>query len=130
MGLVWFLPILTLGVIACNGVGFLAASFLVLFKRGEPVIALYGVAAGFLGGALFALSVLPPWIRWASYLIPHSYVISAERSVLVPGHHTGEMSALTACAALLVFCVIVYAVGLWLFQRTLQFARQAGVLST
>ena len=61
-----------------------AASFLVLFKRGEPVIALYGLAAALLGGTLFPITVLPAWIRWASYLVPHAYVISAARAILVP----------------------------------------------
>jgi hypothetical protein len=40
------------------------------------------------------------------------------------------MGALTACGALVAFCVVIYTVGLNLFQRTLQYARQAGVLST
>jgi ABC-2 type transport system permease protein len=128
-GLVFFIPIMLLGTLACNGVGILAASFLILFKRGEPIIAAYGVAAAFLGGSLFTISVLPSWIRWMSYLIPHSYVISAERSVLVPGHQPG-VGWLAACAGLVVFCVVVYVVGLRLFERTLQFARETGVLST
>lgn len=129
-GLIFFVPILTLGVIACNAVGVFAASFLILFKRAEPVIALYGVGAAFLGGTLFAISVLPGWIRWASYLIPHSYVISAERAVLVPGGNASGMGALASCAALVVFCVVVFSIGLWLFERTLHYARDAGVLST
>jgi ABC-2 type transport system permease protein len=130
IGFVLVVPILVLGILACNAVGIFAASFLILFKRGEPVIALYSVAAAFLGGSLFAIGVLPLWIRWASYLIPHSYVISAARAVLVPGGNGGQMGALASCAALLVFCVVVFWIGLHLFQRTLHFAREAGVLST
>jgi ABC-2 type transport system permease protein len=129
-GFVFFVPILVLGLVACNAVGVFAASFLVLFKRGEPVIALYGMLAAFLGGSLFAISILPGWIRWASYLVPHAYVIGAARAVLVPHQTTGQMSALGACVALVVFCVVAFAVSLWLFERTLQFARRAGVLST
>ena len=47
------LVVLFLGVAACNAIGTLAASFLVLFKRGEPIIMLYSLAAAVLGGALF-----------------------------------------------------------------------------
>jgi ABC-2 type transport system permease protein len=129
-GIPAFLVILVLGMVACNAVGVFAASFLVLFKRGEPVIALYGVAAAFVGGSLFAISVLPGWIRWTSYLVPHSYVISAARGVLVRNPPPGEMGALTACCALIVFCAVAFSIGLWLFEQTLQFARRSGVLST
>jgi ABC-2 type transport system permease protein len=129
-GIPAFLVILVLGMVACNAVGVFAASFLVLFKRGEPVIALYGVAAAFVGGSIFAISVLPGWIRWTSYLVPHSYVISAARDVLVRNPPPGEMAALTACCALIVFCAVAFSVGLWLFEQTLQFARRSGVLST
>jgi ABC-2 type transport system permease protein len=120
-----------LGIVACNAVGLLAASFLVLFKRGDPVIALYGLAAALVGGALFPIGVLPPWIRWTSYLVPHSYVIGAERSLLdaspaaPPGAPPGE-----SILILLLFCAVVGTAGLWLFDRALRYARTLGILST
>ncbi len=125
-----FMVVLFLGMAACNAVGVFAASFLVLFKRGEPVIALYGMAAAVLGGSLFPISTLPEWIRWASYLVPHAYVITAARAILLTDPPAGQMSVGTACAGLIVFCLVAFGVGLWLFERTLQYARRAGVLST
>ena|SRR5437763_6065947 len=125
-----FVLVLTLGVAACNAVGLLAASFLVLFKRGEPIIALYGIAAAFLGGALFSISVLPGWLRWMSYLVPHAYVISAERELLDPRYAGGGIPLGTATISLIAFCAGGFTVGLWLFNRALQYARSIGVLST
>jgi ABC-2 type transport system permease protein len=125
-----FILILTLGMVACNAVGVFVASFLVLFKRGEPVITMYGLAAAFLGGSLFAITVLPGWIRWASYLVPHAYVISAARSVLVSSAPPGGIEPVVACVALVVFSVVAFTVGLRLFHRALQYARQSGLLST
>jgi ABC-2 type transport system permease protein len=125
-----FILILTLGMVACNAVGVFAATFLVLFKRGEPVITIYGLAAAFLGGSLFAITVLPGWIRWASYLVPHAYVISAARSVLVSNAPPGGIGPVAACVALVVFSVVAFTLGLMLFHMTLQFARRSGVLST
>jgi ABC-2 type transport system permease protein len=124
------LLVLLLGVAAVNAVGVLAASFLVLFKRGGPVLSVYGLIAAFIGGTLFSISVLPPYIRWASYLVPHSYVISAERALLVPGQSGEGPSVLTTVAALIVFCCIAYFVGLRLFARALDRARALGVLAT
>jgi ABC-2 type transport system permease protein len=123
------LLVLFLGIVACNAVGTLAASFLVLFKRGEPVIMLYGLAAGVLGGALFPISVLPSWIRWVSYLVPHSYVINAERQLLMADPPAGGPSPLLSIGILAAFCVVAFAVGLSVFDRSLNLARRLGILS-
>jgi ABC-2 type transport system permease protein len=123
------LVVLFLGIIACNAIGTLAASFLVLFKRGEPVIMLYSLAAAVLGGALFSPSVLPGWIQWASYLVPHTYVISAERELLMANPPEGGMSPLTSIGILAAICVVGLAVGLFIFDRSLKLARRLGILS-
>jgi ABC-2 type transport system permease protein len=123
------LVVLFLGIVACNAIGTLAASFLVLFKRGEPVIVLYGLAAAVLGGALFPTSTLPSWIRWVSYLVPHSYVISAERELLMSHPPHGGVSPLVSTGILAAFCVVSFTVGLYLFNRSLLLARRLGILS-
>jgi ABC-2 type transport system permease protein len=125
-----FLGVLVLGIIACNVIGLLSAAFLVLFKRGEPILAAYGLIASLLGGALFSIDVLPPWIRWMSYLVPHAYVISASRSLLVPGYSGGGIMLGPATIALVAFCAGGLVAGLWLFHRTLEYARRAGLLIT
>jgi ABC-2 type transport system permease protein len=102
----------------------------VLFKRGEPILAAYGLIASLLGGALFSIDVLPLWIRWASYLVPHAYVISASRSLLVPGYSGGGISLGPAMIALLLFCGVGLFVALRLFDRALEYARRAGLLIT
>ena len=128
-GLPLAIVVLFLGIAACNAVGTLAASFLILFKRGEPVIVLYGLAAAVLGGALFPTSVLPEWIRWLSYLVPHSYVIGAERKLLMSDPPPGGPSPLVSIAILFGFCVVAFAVGLFVFDRSLKLARRLGILS-
>jgi len=128
-GLPLALLVLLLGVAACNAIGTLASSYLVMFKRGEPIIALYGLAASVLGGALFPITVLPEWIRWMSYLIPHSYVISAERQLLMETPPVGGPSIGVSIVALVVFCTVVFGVGLFLFDRSLKLARRLGILS-
>jgi ABC-2 type transport system permease protein len=122
------LLVLVLGVIACNAIGTLAASFLILFKRGEPVIMIYGLTASVLGGALFPISALPQWIRWLSYAMPHTYVISAERQLLMSSPPAG-LSAGVSIAALAAFCLIGLPMALMIFDRSLKLARRLGVLS-
>jgi ABC-2 type transport system permease protein len=116
-------------VVACNALGIFAAAFIVLFKRGDPVVMLYSMAASVLGGALFPISVLPPWIRWMSYLVPHSYVISAERHLLMADPPPDTLSAGTSMLCLVVFCVVTLTAGLFVFDRSLRLARRLGILS-
>lgn len=123
------LLVLFLGIAACNALGTFAASFLVLFKRGEPVVMLFGLAASVLGGALFPISVLPEWIRWLSYLVPHTYVISAERQLLMHNPPAGDIDPTTSIIVLTVFCLVAFAIGLWVFDRSLRLARRLGILS-
>ncbi len=123
------LVVLFLGVAACNALGTLAASFLVLFKRGEPIMMLFSLAAAVLGGALFPISQLPSWIRWMSYLVPHAYVISAERQLLMPHPPAGEMPLGLSITVLTILCVVMFTVGLTVFDRSLKLARRLGILS-
>jgi ABC-2 type transport system permease protein len=123
------LLVLFLGIVACNALGSFAASFILLFKRGEPVVALYSLAAGVLGGALFPISQLPAGIRWISYLVPHTYVISAMRDVLLPNAPDDGLSLWWSLGILAVFCVVSFAVGLFVFDRSLRLARRLGILS-
>jgi ABC-2 type transport system permease protein len=123
------LLVLFLGVVACNALGTFAASFILLFKRGEPVVVLYSLAAAVLGGALFPIDVLPSWIRWLSYLVPHSYVISAERQLLMPDPPPGGLAVGWSIGILTVFCVVTFIAGLWVFDRSLRLARRLGILS-
>ena len=122
------LTILFLGIISCNAIGTFAASFLVLFKRGEPVIMIYGLAAGVVGGSLFPPTVLPGWLRWLSYLVPHSYVISAERQLLMQVPPEGGVAPAIVIGALVVFCIVASASGLYVFDKSLNYAKRLGIL--
>ena len=123
------LLVLFLGIAACNALGSFAAAFILLFKRGEPVVALYSLAASVLGGALFPIDVLPGWIRWASYLVPHTYVIDAGRQLLMGAAAPAQMNPATSIAILAVFCVVSFVTGLFVFDRALRLARRLGILS-
>jgi ABC-2 type transport system permease protein len=123
------LLVLFLGIAACNALGSFAAAFILLFKRGEPVVALYSLAASVLGGALFPIAVLPGWVRWASYLVPHTYVIDAERQLLMGHAAVGHMAPGTSIGILAVFTLIAFVSGLFVFDRSLRLARRLGILS-
>lgn len=124
-----FVGLAVLGCIASVGVGILSASLMVLAKKSQPVLTVYGLLASLLGGALYPISVLPEWLRPLSYLVPHSYVISGSRQLLMVDPPQQDFSLSTAFLALLIFNVVVLALGIPLFRNSLQLARRMGTLS-
>lgn len=124
------LVLLVLGVVASLGVGVLDASIKVLAKKADPILTLYTLAASLLSGALFPIYLLPDPIRIFSWVIPHTYVIQGLRRLLmVEGAELPGPSAPQAILGLVVFCLVVYPLGLWVFGRALEYGRRLGVLS-
>jgi ABC-2 type transport system permease protein len=128
-GLPQFLALIVLGVLASTAIGILSASLMLLAKRSQPILTLYGFAASLLAGAVFSVDQLPTWMRWASYLLPHTYVINSARAVMMEDPGTFFIPFPTAVLALVAFNIVVFGLGLWLFTRSLQYARKMGMLS-
>jgi len=128
-GIPAFLLLIVLGILASMAIGILSASLMVLAKRSQPVLTLYGLAASLLAGALFSVDQLPPFLQALSLAIPHTYVINAARTLLMEDPGTFTMSFRTAAIALTVFNLVVFTSGLWLFHRSMQYARKMGMLS-
>ena len=128
-GIPAFLLLVVLGILASMAIGILSASLMVLAKRSQPVLTLYGLAASLLAGALFSIDQLPPFLQALSLAIPHTYVINAARTLLMEDPGTFSMSFRTAAIALTVFNLVVFSSGLWLLHRSMQYARKMGMLS-
>lgn len=128
-GIPEFLVLLALGILASMAVGILSASLMVLAKRSQPVLTLYGLASSLLAGALFSVDQLPPFLQTLSWAIPHTYVINSAREVLMDDPGTFSIPFGAAVVALSIFNVVVFGLGLWLFARSLQYARKMGMLS-
>jgi ABC-2 type transport system permease protein len=129
-GIVVGSTIIVLGLIAGLAIGTLSASLKVLAKQGDPILFIYGLFVQIFSGVYFPLEVLPGPIRWISWLIPHTYVITALRGVLLPATADAPtMSAGQALLALSLFCVVVFPIALWAYGRALEYGRKLGVLS-
>lgn len=128
-GLPEFVILLILGVFASMGIGIVSASLMVLAKRGQPLLTLYGMASSLLAGAVFSVDQLPPFLKALSWLIPHTYVINSARAVLMDDPGTFSIPFDTAALALLAFNLVIFVGGLWLFTRSLRYARKMGMLS-
>jgi ABC-2 type transport system permease protein len=105
---------------AFSGLGILSASYLLLFKRGNPakwfVLGISSVA----GGMLFPISVLPDWLQLVARLNPVTYALDAMRAALLGGAGLHAVPRLLLelflfSAVLLPFSMAVFA---WALRRT------------
>lgn len=115
---------------ASLAIGVLSGAIGVLSKRSDPVLALYTLVAGILSGVAFPLALLPEPVRALSWLVPHTYVISGLRRLLLPdGTGMPGPTVYQAIVGLSVFILIVFPFVLWLFGQIMEAGRKTGVLS-
>lgn len=129
-GLPTALMILALGLSASLAIGILDSAIRILAKRADPILTAYTLAASVLSGTYYPLEVLPSWLRALSWLLPHTYVLQALRSVLMRENivYQGPTTA-QAVLALAAFSLVFLPAGLWLYGRSLEYGRKMGVLS-
>jgi ABC-2 type transport system permease protein len=89
----WLLLYLVLGTVMLLAIGMiLAGGVLNMARHGMFLSEGVGSALYLLSGAIFPLSVLPPWLQWVALALPPTYWMEGvRRSLLSP---TGEQSPL------------------------------------
>lgn len=119
-----------LGLVAGLAIGTLSAAVKVLAKSGDPVIHLYTLAAQLFSGVYFSIDDLPGFLRWLSFLLPHTYVIQGLRRVMLPdGAQLDGVATSSVIWTLLILSVVAYPLAIWIWGRALEYGRELGVLS-
>jgi ABC-2 type transport system permease protein len=120
------LLVIALSIAAFSSMGVFSASFIILFKKGDPLNWAFSVISWLLGGVFYPVSVLPDWLQTVSLFIPITHSLEVLR-VLLLGH--GTLASVTS--HILVLCVWA-AVGLpvsyFCFAYALKQARNKGDL--
>ncbi len=119
--------ILVLTIAAFNGIGILAASFIMVLKRGDPINWLINSLSSLLGGVYYPVQLLPAWLQPISKLIPLTYSLDALRKALLEGAPLTSLGV--EILALLVFSCLLLPVSLAAFRFALQKARTDGSLT-
>jgi ABC-2 type transport system permease protein len=119
--------ILLLAVVSFNSLGLLAASVIVVFKRGNPIAWMFQGVAGLLGGVYFPIEVLPDWLQALSALIPVTYAVRGLQLAVYRGASLptlqGEIIPLIFLAAVLL------QIGLLSFAAAIRRAKRDGSLA-
>lgn len=107
-----FLAVLTFG---CFGIVF--ASLTLLFKRTEPVIAVFSSLCAFLGGVFYPTDILPAFVQHLAYLLPITPALEGLRVALLTEGNTSSVWpwALTLAVyatCLLPLCTLIFRAAL------------------
>jgi len=119
--------ILSLSIVVFSGLGVLSASFTMVFKRGNPMVWLFGGLSWLLGGILYPVTVLPEWLRQVAALLPITYAIEGMRASLLRAASWSELWQ--SLGPLVLFALTVLPLSLVSFHYATKYARITGTLS-
>ncbi len=121
------LLILLLTIISLSELGVLAASFIMVVKRGNPVTWIASSLFNLLGGVYYPIAVLPSWLRLLARLLPVTYSLEAMRLALLQGSSLRELWP--EVLALGAFSLLLGPVSLWAFRLAVRRAKRDGSLT-
>jgi ABC-2 type transport system permease protein len=116
----------TLTLLSSVGLGVLSASFILYFKRGNPINFLLSGATTFLGSVFFPVEQLPEWIRPASQLLPVTWSLAVVRGSLLQGKGIVDLSRELSVLALMT--AILLPAGLICSRFAIRRAKREGSL--
>jgi ABC-2 type transport system permease protein len=122
-----FLAVGVLTVLCFLSVGVLSASFVLVYKTGNPFSWILGTVSGLLGGVVFPIALLPPWIRWVSSLLPVTYALDGMRKSLLAS--SSLVQVLPDVVALAAFDALLVPLSLVAFRGAVRKAKRDGSLS-
>ena len=116
--------ILILTIISFSSLGIIAAGFIIVFKRGNPITWLFTTLSILLGGVYYPISILPPPLQRLSHLLPITYSLRGIRNSLLGDPSWGAL--LPNIMALAIFSVILLPLGILVFNYAIKKAKKDG----
>jgi ABC-2 type transport system permease protein len=119
--------VLAASILAFAGLGLLSASYLLLFKRGNPAKWLFLGIAGLVSGVMYPVSSLPVPLQWVARFVPVTYSLEGMRAAVL-GH--ASMAALwPSLRALFLFAVVLLPLSFAVFSFALKRTKITGTLT-
>lgn len=115
-----------LTLLSSAGLGILSASFILYFKRGDPINFLLSAATLFFGNVFFPAAQLPKSLQPVSDFMPIKWSLDVVRGSLLQGKSFGELHG--EIANLAVLTVILLPAGLLLSRIAIRKAKRDGSL--
>lgn len=119
--------IVCLTVSSLGSIGILSASFIMVFKKGDPFNWVYNSMAWLLSGVYYPVTILPKWLQKISYLLPTTHSLEGMRLAMLKGHSLKEL--LASILPLLIFTVIMLPLSIWALNYAVRAAKINGSLT-
>jgi ABC-2 type transport system permease protein len=114
-------------LLAFSALGIFSASYLLLFKRGNPGKWFIVGISSVVGGMLFPVGILPDWLQFIARLNPVTYAMDAMRGALLDG---GSLVAIARPLLILgIFALILLPLSLATFGWALRRTKMNGTLT-
>jgi ABC-2 type transport system permease protein len=114
-------------LLAFSALGIFSASYVLLFKRGNPAQWLLLSFSNVAGGMLFPTSILPDWLQFAARLNPVTYALDGMRAALLSGANLAGVWR--PVAVLLLMAAILLPTSIAVFSWTLRRTKTTGTLT-
>jgi ABC-2 type transport system permease protein len=121
------LLIFLLSELAFSGIGILSATFTLVFKRGDPLLWLFGGLSWLLGGVFYPVDILPRFLRGAAQLLPITHALVGMRAAFL--QHASFSTLLPQIAILGLFGLVGLPLSLLAFHWGIRWAKTTGTLS-
>lgn len=120
------LMIFALSTATFTAMGMISASFVMVFKQGNPAGWIFGGVSTLLGGVIFPVAILPSWLQPLSSLLPITHALEAMRRAILMGAGLSELwRPLLALAA---FTAALIPAGVLSFGLAVRWAKKTGSL--
>ncbi len=120
------LVILLLTILSFSGLGILSASFIMVFKRGNPVGWVINSLEGLIGGVYFPITIMPAWLQFMAKFFPITHAIRAIELAVYSGYTINQLAK--EIGFLLLFSFLLLPLSFASFRYALKKARQQGSL--
>jgi ABC-2 type transport system permease protein len=117
---------IALTLLSSAGIGMLSASFILYFKRGDPVNFLLSMGTTFFGNVIFPSKLLPASVQWVSNWLPMSWSLKVVRGALLSGATFGQLSG--ELGRLAILTAILVPLGLFGARIAIRRAKREGSL--
>lgn len=123
--LVIFLIIL-FGLICYIGVALISASYIILFKKGDPFNTLFFGVSAIFGGVIYPIEALPKWSEILSAVLPITHILESLRACMI----SGDMDILIYhCFMIFFLSIVSITCGYILCYFSIKKAKMTGSLS-
>ncbi len=118
--------VLLLTLLAFLTIGMLSASFIMIFKQGDPINLVFGASSYLLGGVIFPVEVLPLPFQYIAEILPVTHAVKALRELFLA--QIGFDAIIPYLFNLIIFILILSPISILFFRYAVNRAKHNGSL--